>query len=150
MHFRTGLGGRTGVTGARRGGQRGGSWSITLSDGSLVENPTVNAFVAVDEARARDAAGLIDAKVAAGRDPGPLAGIPLGVKDLEDAAGFVTTHGSPAFAQDPRRHGGLSTSWPGWWPPVAWWSGRPTLPSSGWKADTDNPVFGPTLNPWNP
>ncbi len=65
------------------------------------ENPIVNAFVAVDEARARDAADVIDAKVAAGRDPGPLAGIPLGVKDLEDAAGFVTTHGSPAFAQDP-------------------------------------------------
>ncbi|HEY5109090.1 MAG TPA: amidase family protein, partial [Acidimicrobiales bacterium] len=41
-------------------------------------NPTINAFVAVDERRARAAAEAVDAKVAAGEDPGPLAGIPLG------------------------------------------------------------------------
>jgi len=40
------------------------------------------------------AAAEIDEAVASGRDPGPLAGIPLAVKDLEDAEGFVTTHGS--------------------------------------------------------
>ena len=36
--------------------------------------------------------------VASGADPGPLAGVPIGVKDLEDAAGFPTTHGSPLEA----------------------------------------------------
>src|SRR5580704_2942638 len=54
-----------------------------LSAGSLVEhaldqiaqhNPTINAFVAVDEDRARAGAEAVDARIAAGLDPGPLAG----------------------------------------------------------------------------
>src|SRR3546814_17368359 len=36
----------------------------------------------------------VDAMVAAGRDPGPLAGLPFGVKDNYDAAGRITTAGS--------------------------------------------------------
>src|SRR5207302_1575398 len=64
-------------------------------------NPVLNAFVAVDGDAALAAAADIDAQVAAGRDPGPLAGIPFGVKDLEDAAGYVTTYGSVGFADDP-------------------------------------------------
>ena len=36
----------------------------------------------------------VDARVAAGDDPGPLAGVPFGVKDLDDCAGMPTTHGS--------------------------------------------------------
>ena len=46
----------------------------------------INAFVAVDEERALADAAAIDARLAAGEDVGPLAGIPIGVKDLEDAA----------------------------------------------------------------
>jgi aspartyl-tRNA(Asn)/glutamyl-tRNA(Gln) amidotransferase subunit A len=61
-------------------------------------NPKVNAFVAVDEDGALEAAARIDETVAGGEDPGPLAGIPIGVKDLDDAAGFVTSHGSAVFA----------------------------------------------------
>ena len=49
----------------------------------------------------------IDERIAAGEDPGPLAGIPIGVKDLEDAAGFVTTHGSPVARRRRRRPRGL-------------------------------------------
>ena len=33
-----------------------------------------------------------------GEDPGPFAGVPIGVKDLEDCAGMPTSHGSLAFA----------------------------------------------------
>ena len=112
------------------------------------DNPTINAFVAVDEDRARAAAEAVDATVASGRDPGPLAGIPLAVKDLEDAAGFVTTHGSAAYADSP---------------PAAADStlvarlvaagcvvvGKTNTPELGWKPDTENPLFGATLNPWN-
>jgi aspartyl-tRNA(Asn)/glutamyl-tRNA(Gln) amidotransferase subunit A len=111
-------------------------------------NPTINAFVSVDEDRARAGAEAIDAKVAAGVDPGPLAGIPLGVKDLEHAAGYVTTHGSQAFAGHPPSD--LDS------PLVSRLVaagcvvvGKTNTPELGWKADTDNPVFGPTLNPWN-
>ena len=61
-------------------------------------NERLGAFVHVDEALARQAAAAVDAAVAAGRDPGPFAGVPIGVKDLEDCAGMPTSHGSLAFA----------------------------------------------------
>src|SRR5688500_15039858 len=63
-------------------------------------NTSLNAFVAVDSDAACASAADVDARVLAGEDPGPLAGIPIGVKDLEDAAGFVTTKGSAVFADD--------------------------------------------------
>ncbi|WP_404480430.1 AtzE family amidohydrolase [Novosphingobium sp. BL-52-GroH] len=48
--------------------------------------------------RARAEADAVDAMVAAGRDPGPLAGVPYGVKDLFDLAGLPTTAGSSLYA----------------------------------------------------
>lgn len=47
-------------------------------------NHTVNAFVYLDEAGARQAASEIDSQVQAGIDPGPLAGVPFGIKDIHD------------------------------------------------------------------
>src|SRR4051812_34608394 len=61
----------------------------------------VNAFVEVDGDRAMQDAARIDDLVAGGGDPGPLGGMPIGVKDLEDAAGFRTTKGSVLFADRP-------------------------------------------------
>ncbi|HEX6420609.1 MAG TPA: amidase family protein [Acidimicrobiales bacterium] len=61
-------------------------------------NERLGAFVHVDEALARDAAEAVDAAVARGEDPGPFAGVPIGVKDLEDCAGMPTTHGSLVYA----------------------------------------------------
>ena len=58
-------------------------------------------FVAVTRvlgARARQDAARIDAMVARGEDPGPLAGVPYGVKDLFDVAGLPTTAGSGVYA----------------------------------------------------
>src|SRR5580658_981045 len=60
----------------------------------------VGAFVAVDSDRALAEAAAIDAQRAAGDELGPLAGIPVGVKDLEDAVGFVTTFGSALHTGD--------------------------------------------------
>ena len=40
------------------------------------------------------AAEAVDAAVARGEDPGPFAGVPFGVKDLDDCAGMPTSHGS--------------------------------------------------------
>ena len=60
-------------------------------------NEPLNAFVHLDADGARAAAEDIDRRVAAGQDPGPFAGVPFGVKDLEDCAGMPTSHGSLPF-----------------------------------------------------
>ncbi len=54
----------------------------------------LNAFTTVTTDRARAEAVEVDAAVAAGRDPGPLAGVPYAVKNLFDLAGTVTVAGS--------------------------------------------------------
>jgi AtzE family amidohydrolase len=54
----------------------------------------LNAFTAVTETRALAAAQRVDAAVAAGQDPGPLAGVPYAVKNLFDVAGMTTLAGS--------------------------------------------------------
>ena len=132
-----------------RSGQVSASELVDHALGQVAaHNGTVNAFVAVGEGMARAAAATVDALVAAGEDPGPLAGIPLGVKDLEDAAGYVTTQGSAAYAdRPPATEDSILVS-----RLVAAGCvvvGKTNTPELGWKADTDNPLFGPTLNPWN-
>jgi Asp-tRNA(Asn)/Glu-tRNA(Gln) amidotransferase A subunit family amidase len=47
-------------------------------------NPILNAFVALDEERAKKRANEMDEMQARGEELGPLGGVPLGVKDLED------------------------------------------------------------------
>ncbi len=59
-------------------------------------NDELNAFVFLDPDGARRAAEDVDRQVARGEGDrlGPLAGVPFGVKDLEDCAGMPTSHGS--------------------------------------------------------
>lgn len=57
-------------------------------------DPRLNCFTALFADRALREAAEVDAAVKAGRDPGPLAGVPFGVKDNYDVAGRVTTAGS--------------------------------------------------------
>src|SRR5713101_6909827 len=111
-------------------------------------NGDLNAFVAVDAEAALRNAEIIDDVVASGDDPGPLAGIPIGVKDLEDAAGFRTSHGSHGWADAPAAvtHSPLVDRLVSAGCVVI---GKTNTPELGWKADTDNLVFGPTWNPWD-
>lgn len=107
----------------------------------------VNAFVAVDPGAAMDAAGAIDERVARGQPVGPLAGIPVGVKDLEDAAGLPTARGSAAWAGgEPARTDSILVARLRAAGCVV--VGKTNTPELGWKPDTDNPAFGPTRNPW--
>lgn len=111
-------------------------------------DPKVRAFVAVDAERALEQAAAIDQIAASGGDPGPLAGVPLAVKDNEDAAGYRTTHGSALFADDPpavhdsahvarlRAAGAVVV-------------GKTNLPELAWTAHTANATFGTTHNPWH-
>ncbi|MBU8541154.1 AtzE family amidohydrolase [Falsiroseomonas tokyonensis] len=69
-------------------------------------NVRTNAFTEVTAARARAEAAAVDAARAAGRDPGPLAGVPYAVKNLFDLEGVTTLAGAkiergrPAAARD--------------------------------------------------
>ena len=55
--------------------------------------------------RALREAAAVDATVARGQDPGPLAGVPYGVKDLFDVAGLPTTEGAARLEfADPAQH----------------------------------------------
>ncbi|MEJ0023980.1 MAG: AtzE family amidohydrolase [Alphaproteobacteria bacterium] len=56
--------------------------------------PKLNAFRVILSERARAEAAAVDVAIAAGKDPGPLAGVPYGAKDLFDVAGLPTAAGS--------------------------------------------------------
>jgi len=62
---------------------------------------TLNCVTRLLHERALQAAAEVDRKVAAGEDPGALAGVPFGIKDLFDVQGQITTAGSVVLRNDP-------------------------------------------------
>ncbi len=58
------------------------------------ENPKTNAYLRFSPERALAAAQSVDEKLARGEDPGPLAGVPLAIKDVIVTKGLTTTCGS--------------------------------------------------------
>jgi aspartyl-tRNA(Asn)/glutamyl-tRNA(Gln) amidotransferase subunit A len=65
------------------------------------EAPPLVAVTRILSERARVEAAEVDAMLAAGRDPGPLAGVPYGVKDLFAVAGLPNDAGSTLYAAAP-------------------------------------------------
>src|SRR5512145_1367406 len=111
-------------------------------------NGAVNAMVAMDAAAAMKRVKEIEQAIARGEDVGLLAGLPIGVKDLQATAGLRTTSGSLLYrdhvpAQDElgvaniRRAGGVIL-------------GKTNTPEFGAGANTANRVYGPTGNPFDP
>ena len=110
-------------------------------------NPLVNAFVALRADAAMEEATSMTESIAKGRDPGPLAGIPIGVKDLEDVKGMVTSYGSLPFKgnialQDSIQVARLKKA-------GAIVVGKTNTPEFGFTGFTKNRLYGVTRNPWN-
>lgn len=110
-------------------------------------NPAVNAIVTTTFEQAEADARRVDARLARGEDPGPLAGLPVAHKDLVQTRGVRTTFGSPLFADfvpdfdaaivERLKAAGAVTV------------GKTNTPEFGAGSQTFNPVFGVTRNPWD-
>jgi aspartyl-tRNA(Asn)/glutamyl-tRNA(Gln) amidotransferase subunit A len=74
--------------------------SGTLDSGELTaeDRLRVHAFITVTEERARLQAAEVDRKLAKGEDPGPLAGIPVSIKDIFNVKGTPSTAASRILA----------------------------------------------------
>jgi aspartyl-tRNA(Asn)/glutamyl-tRNA(Gln) amidotransferase subunit A len=110
--------------------------------------PTVHAWLHTDREAALARAGDIDARIAQGEDPGPLAGVPVALKDNLCTRGAPTTAASKILA--------------GWRPPYdatvcerlraagAVPLGKTNLDEFAMGSSTEHSAFGATRNPWDP
>lgn len=111
------------------------------------QNSRLGALSVVLAAPALAEARRIDAVVAGGGDPGPLAGVPFSVKENIDLTWSATTQGwrgladavpsvDAAIVRRMRAAGAI---------PI----GRGNMPDFGMRWDTDNELFGRTVNPFD-
>jgi aspartyl-tRNA(Asn)/glutamyl-tRNA(Gln) amidotransferase subunit A len=110
-------------------------------------DPLVHAFLHIDHDGALAAAGAVDERRRRGEDLGPLAGVPLALKDIVTTADMPTTCGSRILD--------------GWRPPYDATVtrklraagivilGKTNLDEFAMGSSTENSAFGPTHNPWD-
>ncbi len=110
-------------------------------------NETINAVVTLDPS-AREQALALERRIEAGEDPGPLAGLPVGIKDTTPVAGVRTTYGSPLFADHVPDEDALVVRRMREAGAVI--LGKTNTPEFAAGGNTYNEVFGRTRNPWNP
>ena len=109
--------------------------------------PTLNAFVALrDEDAALAEARESDARRSRG-EARLLEGLPLGVKDLEDVAGMITTKGSVPYKDNMATRDSVQVERLRAAGAIV--VGKTNTPEFGYTAITKNVLFGETRNPWN-
>lgn len=110
-------------------------------------NPALNAIVTINE-RAQEEARQAEKALLRAESLGSLHGVPFTAKDSFDTAGLRSTRGSLLFAENVpvedatavarlRQAGGILI-------------GKTNVPEFVLWAETDNRLFGPTVNPWAP
>ena len=114
---------------------------------AVMTEAQLHAYLTIDGAGAEQAAAAADTALRAGRDPGPLLGIPLAVKDNMVTRGVETTCGSRVIAgyrppydatvvERLRRAGAVIF-------------GKSNLDEFAMGSSTENSAYGPTRNPWD-
>lgn len=110
-------------------------------------DPKVHAFLYVDRDAALEAATKIDQQRASGAQLGPLAGVPLALKDVLTMRGVPTTCGSRILE--------------GWLPPYdstiveklrsagVIIVGKTNMDEFAMGSSTEHSAYGPTKNPWD-
>jgi len=132
--------------------QTGATTAVAQLDAAYVaieaRNAELNVFLHLDKEGARKIAQAIDARVAAGENIGPLAGVPIAIKDNLCQTGIPTTCSSKILE--------------GWKPPYnatvidrlvaagAVPVGKTNLDEFAMGSSTENSAFGPTRNPLDP
>ncbi|ALK91474.1 amidase [Limnohabitans sp. 103DPR2] len=111
-------------------------------------NPHINAVTATDFERARATAKQAEAQVMQQAELPLLLGLPMGVKDLQETAGLLTTYGNVglrgnvpkadnSYVAKLKQAGAIVTA-------------KTNVPDMGAGANSRNPVWGATGNPFNP
>lgn len=111
-------------------------------------DPVLNAMCDLDADGARAQAADIDRRVAGGEDPGPWAGVPIGVKELAAARGLSNTHGSLLYAGEVADHDNTEVARLRAAGAVI--VGKTTSPEFGSTNWTRTHIHGTTGNAWNP
>jgi len=111
-------------------------------------NPKLNAIVTLAEESARDHARRAEQAVMKGEPLGALHGLPVGIKDITQTAGIRTTFASPLLkdnvpSEDEEVVRRLKVA-------GAIVLAKTNTPEFACGANTNNALFGPTRNPWNP
>lgn len=114
---------------------------------ALASQQTLNAFTAVEGDRAREQADAADALVASGGDPGPLAGVPVALKDIIDHAGRITTCGSSFLRNEASETAPVVERLERAGAVVI---GRTGLHEFAYGFSSENEWWGPVRNPWDP
>lgn len=109
--------------------------------------PILHAFCTPTPELARETAKTIERDIMAGKPVGPLAGVPVGIKDLVCTKGIKTVSGSLAYADfvpdeddvvvERLKNAGAIIL------------GKTNVPEFGYSGVGHNPVFPTTRNPWN-
>jgi aspartyl-tRNA(Asn)/glutamyl-tRNA(Gln) amidotransferase subunit A len=121
--------------------------AVEITQAYLAKKDELGCFLHVDREGALARARAVDEKIARGEDPGPLAGVPVAVKDLFVTRGLPTTAGSKILE--------------GWVPPYdgtaverlhragAVLLGKLNMDEFAMGSSNENSAYGPVRNPWD-
>ncbi|MFA5490693.1 MAG: amidase [Candidimonas sp.] len=111
-------------------------------------NDALNTFVTIAHDTALAQAAEAQAAYRAGKDPGPLGGVPVSIKDIIPTQGLRTTFGSASARENIPARDALSVQ--RWKQSGAVVIGKTATPEFACRQTTSSSVSGVTRNPWNP